>query len=454
MSDGAQVVLVTGEAGIGKTSLTRAFAGEVDAVVTIGQCVSLGEDPMPFVALGQVLRGLVGEYGAAAVLEWAGNGRAALAGIVPGIAAEGSPAPEARMQTFEVVADVIEGAARIRPVVVILEDLHWADVSTGHAIRFLGAALGTVPVLLLVTYRSEEIKGRHPLRPVVSELARRVNSRKIDLLGLDAASVAEIVRPLLPATATPATSARIIQQSDGVPYFAEELALATGGQGRLPSTVREAVLTRVNWLSEPTQEVLKVASVSGVEFDDRLLLAATGLAPRELDAALREAVDAGVVVVDSGYAFRHALVREAIHDELLPGEHDRVHGQLADILIARPDLAGGRATSLAHHLRAANRVDEAFRECLARVELIGAENVEGLRLCELALELWDRVESPEKVVGGRDVLYERLARGAAWLGMPYSPDDISRRACPRCRRTRTPSQDRAACACRRRLNSP
>lgn len=415
-TQGVQVVLIRGEAGIGKTSLARTFTADVDATVVAGQSVALGADPMPFVALSQVLRGVVAEFGSEAVMGWAGDGGAALAGMLPGVAAPGRVAGEVRMQTFEAVADVFEGAARLRPLVVIIEDLHWADVSTGHMLRFLGAALVASPVLLLVTYRSEELVGRHPLRPVVSELARRANSHSVDLLGLDEASVAEIVRPLLPQSAAAATTARIIRQSDGVPFFAEELALATGGQGRLPSTLREAVLTRVHWLSEPTQEVLRVAAVSGVEFDDRVLLAATGLAPRDLDAALREAMDAGIVTVEPGYAFRHALVREAIHDELLPGEHNRLHSHLADLLIAQPELGAARSTSLAHHLRAANRLDEAFRACLDRVAEIGVENVEGLRLCELALELWERVEAPEQVMGGRDMLLERLARAAAWLG--------------------------------------
>ncbi|OYO16406.1 hypothetical protein CGZ94_04280 [Enemella evansiae] len=407
------LVLLGGEAGIGKTTLVRAFTeGLSDATVVTGQCLMFGSEAMPYAAVSQVLRGLVAVHGADRVIEWAGGGRDALAGLVPSLGLGGAGAVDA-MQQFEAVATVLERAAAATPLVVVIEDLHWADPSTASLLQFLATTLADSPaILMLATYRSDELTGRHPLRATLAELQRRPGVRRIPLGVLDSGAAAELVTGVA-RDATPAMVARIVERSEGVPYFAEEMARVAGRHGKLPNTLREALLVRVHGLTEATQRLLRVAAVAGVRFDEDLLAEVLG-EPDSLSTRLREALDAGVLVSDEdGYAFRHALLCEVLTEELLPGEAGRWHGRYADVIGADTWRFPGH--DLSRHLLAAGRVDEAFRACLERADALGEAHLDRLGLLETALELWDRVSDPEAVAGGRDVLLANAAAAASWF---------------------------------------
>ncbi|WP_425310771.1 hypothetical protein AADG42_19005 [Ammonicoccus fulvus] len=286
--------------------------------------------------------------------------------------------------------------------------------------RFLDAALQYAPlgpeqsgVLVLVTYRADEITGRHPLRPIIAELHRRALAH----LALDPLSddhVAELIRPLL-IDPSAASITRIVERSEGIPYFAEELARSTGGRGVLPTTLREALLVRFHSLDETTQMLLQIAAVAGVEFDQDLLAAVAERSEADVERSLREAVEAGLVVVrEEDYAFRHAILREVIHDELLPGEHRRLHGRYADLVrAAEPEIS----LKLVHHLRAAGRVDEAFTAALTRAEELSNAHPDCVEHYDVALELWESV-GPELRgnLGRHDELLARVARAKSWLG--------------------------------------
>jgi DNA-binding CsgD family transcriptional regulator len=418
------LVLVGGEAGIGKTSLIEEFVRGLgsDGEVLVGQCLAFGTEAIPYAAFSQLLRTLIAHHGVDRVAEWVGVGRVALAAIVPALAIPGSTNPSRsatdgdRMQLFEAVADVLQGAAREHPLVVVIEDLHSADVSTGHLLRFLEAALGyTAAVLIVVTYRADEVAGRHPLRPVLAELQRRAIAR-IVLEPLPDAEIAELIRPLLPDDATRATVRRIVERSEGVPYFAEELARRSAGRGVLPGTLREALLARFNTLSEFTQQLLQIAAIAGVRFHVEPVSAVAGVPAKDLEDDLREALDAGLLVITGEeYAFRHTVLREVIHDVVLPEQHRRLHGAYADVLLAR-ESEPARTLELAHHLRAAGRVEEALTRCLRRADELADAHPDCVELYEIALDLWDRVEHPERVLGRLDEVLNRAANVTSWLG--------------------------------------
>ncbi|WP_170037531.1 helix-turn-helix transcriptional regulator [Georgenia soli] len=416
--EGARTVLVAGEAGMGKTTLVTRFAELLadEADVVSGQCVAFAGDGMPYAAVVQILRTLVERHGQDVVLEWAGAGWASLGAVVPGLAAPTSGSDVERLRLYEAIARVLEGAARQRPLLVVVEDLHWGDPSTWHLLRFLAAALGDAPLLVLATYRDDELPGRHPLRPVLAELLRQRGTTRLDLGPLDPDSVADLVTALAPGVSD-ATRAAIVRRSEGVPYFVDELARAAAGGISMPGTLRDALLARVRSVREETHQVLRAVSAAGLEVEHELLAEVVDLPAGQLDAALREAVDAVVLVPSgTGYRFRHALLSQVLHDDLLPGEHARLHSRFADVLARRPDLSVAHSHDLIHHLFAAHRLDEGFRAALTRAAERTPAHHEALALYEQALDVWDRVSEPESVAGSRDHVLQEAAGAAIRAG--------------------------------------
>ncbi|WP_170297188.1 helix-turn-helix transcriptional regulator [Georgenia thermotolerans] len=416
LTDGARLTLVAGEAGMGKTTLVAAFAESLDdAEVVTGQCVAFAGEGMPYAAVAQIVRDLVRRYGQDQVIGWAGAGWTSLGTLLPGLTPAPGGADVERLRLYEAVTLVLEEAARRHPLLVVVEDLHWGDQSTWHLLRFLGAALTDAPVMILATYREEELHRRHPLRPVLAELLRQRGTTRLDLGPLDAAGTADLVAAV--GSPPPGVAAAIYRRSDGVPYFVEELARAAADGVTMPGTLRDALLGRVRALSEETQHVLRTAAAAGTQFEHELLAAVSDLPAPALDAALREAVDAVVLVPDeTGYRFRHALLHEVVQDDLLPGEHTRLHARYAAVLTERPELSAARGHDLVHHLFAAHRLDEAFRAALASAEDGATAPHEALALYERALEVWDLVREPAAVAGDHDVVLERAARAAIWAG--------------------------------------
>ncbi|GAA1650398.1 helix-turn-helix transcriptional regulator [Georgenia ruanii] len=416
LTDGARLTLVAGEAGMGKTTLVAAFAESLDdAEVVTGQCVAFAGEGMPYAAVAQLLRDLVRRHGQDQVIGWAGAGWASLGTVLPGLTAAPGSADVERLRLYEAITLVLEEAARRRPLLVVVEDLHWGDQSTWHLLRFLGAALTDAPVMILATYREEELHRRHPLRPVLAELLRQRGTARLDLGPLDAAGTADLVAAV--GSPPPGVATAIYRRSDGVPYFVEELARAAADGVTMPGTLRDALLGRVRALSEEAQHVLRTAAAAGTQFEHELLAAVSDLPAPALDAALREAVDAVVLVPDdTGYRFRHALLHEVVQDDLLPGEHTRLHARYAAVLAGRPELSAARGHDLVHHLFAAHRLDEAFRAALARAEDRATAPHEALALYERALEVWDLVREPAAVAGDHAVVLERAARAAVWAG--------------------------------------
>lgn len=406
--DGSRLVLIGGDAGSGKTTVVDAFVRDLLSApgtptqVVRGQCVPLGGDGLPFAPVAGALRQLVSAYGGDQVLAWAGASRVGLGAVLPDLITPPSEPATLRLQLFEAVARLLEGATETGPLVVVVEDLHWADESTRHLLRFLAGALTDAPVLLLATYRTDELDRRHPLRPFLAEVGRLPGVTRLEIGGLSRDEVAELLTRLLGRVPSAVATDLVHRRSEGLPYFVAELAgSAARGCVDMPDTLRDALNVRVQRLSDRAQETVQVAAVAGHRVAHLLLELASDRSPAELDADLREAVDAAILTVDDdGYEFRHALLREVVHEDLLPGRHTRLHARFATLLEERPELApGGAATEIAHHWSAAHDAPRAFAWSLAAARSGSTAHVETLKQYERALELWDRVPDPETVAG-------------------------------------------------------
>jgi DNA-binding NarL/FixJ family response regulator/tetratricopeptide (TPR) repeat protein len=427
----ASLAFIAGESGVGKSRLTEELAARARAAgarVLSGDSVELGDGELPYAPIVAALRPLV-RAGDPALDSLGRPDRAALTRLFPSLADEAAPPvaladATAQAQLFEALLALLAALGAERPVVLAIEDLHWADRSTRSFLAFLGRTLCAERVLLLATYRSDELHRRHPLRPVLAELERDSRARRIELAALSREELAAQLTDILGAAPERALADRLWARAGGNPLFTEEL-LAAGldGRGAPPATLREALMVRVERLSEHAQELLRLLA-AGQRLDHDLLADASGLDPVVLRDALREAVAGHIVVADAEgvYAFRHALLREVVHDDLLPGEHAELHRALAVALERRIDA--GRASvhltaAAAHHHHAAG--DRAAALCASVRAATAAEGVhahgEALALLERALELWPGVEDAAERVGADHAgILSRAAHAAEMQG--------------------------------------
>lgn len=428
-----RAVAVGGEAGIGKTRLVAEFRGEVgDALVLTGKCVDIGTENAPYAPFAAIIRELASEIGIEALLEAAGPARAVLSVVLPELAsAEGMPQRAGTERLYELVTVLFENVALQRRLVLVIEDIHWADRSTIELLRFLVGMLERPGILIVVTYRSDEIVRGHPLRPVLPELERSRRLTRWELSRLTRDQVAAQVRAIASQSRerrtgdtskgalagdrqsieeAPLDDALIddlFERSEGVPFFVEELAGANpegmpAGSAALPETLRELLLARYERLDDSTQSLLRLLAVGGSCVRHDLLDLVYPASPAELDAGVRAAVDGGVLVIDDTcYDFRHALVRTAVLGEVLPGERVRYHTAYADAL--ETFAASGRlvAHEISQHRMEAHDAERAFPATLdaMREARRAYAFARAARMAERALELWERVAHPESVAG-------------------------------------------------------
>lgn len=437
VTDGSRFVLIGGDAGVGKTTILQTFVAELGstladrrAQVVLGQCVPLGGDGLPFAPIVGALRDLIALHGVEQILAWAGAGRQGLGALLPDLVQAPRQGDSIRLQLFEAVAMLWERASELGPLIVIMEDIHWADESTRHLLRFLARALTDSPVMVIATFRTDELTRRHPLRPFLAELGRFPSTVRIDVPRLDRAEVAELLGRLLDRPPSNVVIDLVHRRSEGIPYFVEELTRsAARGCVDMPDTLRDALNVRIQTLSDAAQDTLRLAAVAGNRVSHGLLEAVADISADALEENLREAIDAAVLTMDEGgYSFRHALLREVIHDDLLPGQHARLHARFAAVLEARPELLSGAnpelmgtdtaALEIAHHWSAAHDVTKAFSWSIKAATSGSPAHYEALRMYERALELWDRVDDPESIAGPRALLLEQAAVVAHDAGEP------------------------------------
>ena len=405
----SSATLVAGEAGVGKTRLVTEFAdlARADgAEVLLGGCIVLGDGALPYAPVVEALRGLVRRVPADELDALLGQGRSELARLLPdlGPAADeqvsGLSVGSAQGRLFELLLAVLERLAARTPVVFIVEDLQWSDRSTRDLLGFLVRNLRESAVMLVLTYRSDELHRRHPLLPFLAEIGRAGSVDRLELTPFDRTDMAEQLRAIAGHDVDTALIESIHARSGGNAFFAEELLVAAGEDGRseLPSTLRDVLLARVADLAEGTQEFLRVASAAGQRVDPALLAAAAAMDEAALYEALRESVGRQVLVPDptagiERYAFRHALVQEAVYDDLLPGERTRLHAAFAQTLETRSGGDASHAAELAYHWFAAHDLPRALESAVVAgtVAEAGFAFPEALAQYERAIDLWDHV---------------------------------------------------------------
>jgi predicted ATPase len=414
-----QGVVVSGEAGIGKTRLLEEFrsSASADALVLTGQCVDLGAVAAPYSPIQSVLRGLIAELGADAVLEAGGPGAEALAALLPELGSRVADPATARLnRVHDAVASVLETVSRQTPLVVVIEDLHWADEGTLDLLRFLLRVLSTGRILVLLSFRTEDVSRGHPLRTLLSELDRSRSVTRVELFRLNRSDARRQVIEILGTEPDDEAFDSVYARSEGVPFFVEELVgFDSTCEGELPWTLRELLLARYERLSDEAQHLLRLISAGGVRVDHTLLTDVFPGDADQLDAAAREAVFANVLVADErSYAFRHALVREAIHTDLLPGERARFHTRFAEALEA---MGSERrvAAEVSYHWLAAHDTTKAFAASLAAMTEARSSYAYGTaaQMGERALELWDSVPDAESVARRKKI--DLLAQTASAL---------------------------------------
>ena len=327
---------------------------------------------------------------------------------------------------FEALLALIERLGREQPVVLVLEDLHWADPSTRDFLTFLVRSARTEPLCLVVTYRSDELHRRHPLRPLLAELERTPGVDRLELERFSREEMLAQISAILGAPAPEELADRLFRRSEGNPLYTEELLAASSDCcPELPDTLRDLLLNRVERLPEVAQEVVRLVSVEH-PMRHPLLAALCDLDDASLLQGLRDAVAHQVLVAGPGetYAFRHALVGEAVYGDLLPGERSALHARLAETLDAHHELMGDAPAAavagiLACHWNAAHDVPRALGSSVAaglaskRVFAFG----EAKRHFERALELWDRVpDAAERAGCDRADLLRHAATAATHSG--------------------------------------
>lgn len=402
---------VAGESGVGKTRLLSELiaAAEAQGAHAIGgACVGLGDDEFPYAPLVAALRPLQ-RGGSEALERLPASTRAQLARLNPAIG-EPSSEPEtergeAQRRLFDAILELISSLGEERPALLWIEDIHWADRSTRSFLRFLAASLDREQVLVVATYRTDELHRRHPLWPLLAELERSPRVRRIALTRFDRDELADQLADILGEDPDPEVVDRLYGRSDGNPLFTEELlAAGTDGRGSLPPSMREALLLRAERLSAPCRRLLRILAVAGTANED-VLGTAAGIDPDELSAALHEGIETQIVAaLDGGrFGFRHALLREVLYDDLLPGERCRLHLAMAESLerLGPDGDSVWAATGVAHHYYSAGDQPQALKSALAASTAVRHLHAygEAAAMLDRALELWPRVDDPERVSG-------------------------------------------------------
>jgi DNA-binding NarL/FixJ family response regulator len=422
---GPAALLIGGEAGVGKTRLISEFADEARAAgarVVTGGCLELGADGLPFGPFTAMLRNLVRETGADEInnlLPGSGRAMRELARLLPELAGGGAPAlvplaaeptpGEARARLFEEFLTLLERLAAERPLVAVIEDAHWADRSSRDLIAFLiGYQRALRNVLIIVTFRSDELHRTHPLRPLLAELARIDWVERTELPRLTRGQAEELAAAVLGRSPERALADSLYERAEGNPLFTEELLACPDGCDAIPGSLADLLQEAVRRMPEDTQEALRVASAGNGSISHTLLATVTGRTEDQLTAAIRPAVTGNVLVTTAdGYAFRHALIREAVHEDLLPGEHSGVHTRFARAIEADPALVcDGRADiEKAHHWYSAHNTTGALTsawQASAQASRAVA-HAERLMLLERVLELWDQVPDAAERIGADHV---------------------------------------------------
>jgi DNA-binding CsgD family transcriptional regulator/tetratricopeptide (TPR) repeat protein len=391
------VVLLGGDAGSGKTRLTKEVAQRAFTEgwrVLVGHCLDFGDGSPPYLPFSEALGRLATErpdltrelVAASPAIERLHPSHRTLADAEP------ATEPTRRAALLEAVHDTLTSLAADAPLLFVVEDVHWADQSTRDLLHWLFSRGLDAPVTILATYRSDDLHRRHPLRASLAEWVRLPRVARLQLGPLSTAEARSLVQTLQPGAIAERDLRQILNRAEGNPFFIEELvAAATTGDGRLPTDLADLLLVRLEQIGDDGRLVVRAASVAGRQVSHQLLATGTDLDAGALDAAVRAAVEANILVSADGehYAFRHALLAEAIYQDLLPGERVRLHAAYAEALAS--GKVDGSAAELSRHAWASHDLVTATRASIQagkEAMAVGGPE-EAIRHYERALELME-----------------------------------------------------------------
>ena len=315
-------VLLAGDAGIGKTRLVAELAQRARTagfVVLLGHSLDLAGTELPYHPFIEALRPL-GQ-------PWADTGQTATG---------------SRLRVFERTVALLEKRAGSDPVLLVLEDVHWADVSTIDLTIYLAHYIDVLPVLLVTTARIDEIGSRDRIRTLADGIRRSRAGHVVDVAALDADEVSALLEGTSSVPPATVLSRAIVARSQGNPFFAEELlkVAGSGDPAQLPPSLRDLLLHRTTGLDRTALDLLRMAAVAGRDVPYAALCQAAGVPEAVMRQSLRQAVERGILVVTPDgdrVRFRHALLAEAVYTTVLPGEREDLHARVAAYLATAPD---------------------------------------------------------------------------------------------------------------------
>jgi DNA-binding NarL/FixJ family response regulator len=406
-------VLLAGDAGVGKTRLLTELRDRSVAegwLVQAGHCLDFADSALPYLPFSEITGRFAREL--PDLFDEVAERHPALLRLLPGQrmlsqATDPESVPADQAALFDAVHALAEAAGERQCLLLVVEDLHWADQSTRDLMSFLFGRGFESPVALVASYRSDDLHRRHPLRRQVAVWARMTGVERIQLDPLGRADVRRLVAQLHPDPLAEEQVRDIVGRAEGNAFFVEELVGATRSRtGRIPEDLAELLLVRLESLDDSAVTVVRAAAVAGRRVSHAALSAVVALEPGELDSAVRDAVEGHVLVPtgDDFYRFRHALLAEAVYDDLLPGERTSLHAAYATAL--KDGRAAGTAAELARHARMAKDHATALTASLRAGDdarsVGGAE--EAAQYYLHALDLWSDTRVPDDV----DLDYPRL----------------------------------------------
>jgi DNA-binding CsgD family transcriptional regulator len=422
-------LLVDGAAGVGKTRLTSWFAEEATrrrALVLVGACIELtGGTSIPYGALIEAVRLFVRREGPERARQLADRSWSALGGLISDFADLSPPmaSPDTQQRIFGAVLRLSDHLGRRAPLVLVFEDIHWADRSTLDLIRYVTKAKTDQRLMVVCSFRPVTGAVRHPLQALLGDADFNRRIQRLSLAPFRRPELDQFVATLTGRPVSEDRLQRYFALSEGNAYYAEQLVTADDLQSSdvaVPQSLRALMLARINQLSDDAAELVRAAAVAGRRVDEELLLAVRALDEPALDQALQECVRQRVLIrdgADDAYAFEHSLLRDTAYQAVPPRARKRLHARIAEALADRPGATTGLVAEVADHWFAAGRLPEAFA---AAVRAAGAAVrvhafAEAEALYARALRLWPDIADASALAGGsKGEILGMAADAARW----------------------------------------
>jgi DNA-binding CsgD family transcriptional regulator/tetratricopeptide (TPR) repeat protein len=412
------VVLVGGDAGIGKTTIVGEAAARADIALYLGRSTHVGGDTIPLAPVADLLRQirrskpdlLADMPQHAALHHWFATGT-----VTP----ELTGLPQAGL--FVAILELVSRLAVDDVLIVGFEDLHWADTVTWDLFEYLARNLIDERVVLTGTYRANEVGASPSQRRRLAELSRLPAAQLIHLQGLDRDDVTARITALVGKPAPTELVDQVMARGQGNPFFTRELVAAHLAGESIPLVLSDLISAEIAGLEDDDRQVLGAVATIGRETNHELLAAIVDLTDHEVEAAIRTVVEARLLVVDNdAYRFRHPLLSEVVYADLLPPQRSRLHQRIAATLqrqpaevLRRPDRAG----ELAFHLDRSGDIGGAFVALLDAAD--AAETVApaaAFRHLERALELWDAAGDRAATANRIDRLWQAAELATSTVG--------------------------------------